>query len=138
MPRLIRKNFGKIEGGIFIPDNPTARARGIKRLEGEYCWETLERYFDQRTIPQNRYYWGVVIAILAEEFGYTKDECHEALRYQFLRIPGENGLPDKILHTSDLDTIAFNEYLENIRRWALIEYGIYIPEPNEFAIAGEG
>lgn len=136
MPRLIRKNFGKMVDGQFVPDNPKRRAAAIKKLEGSFCWETYEKHFDQRTLPQNRYYYGVVVDILAKEFGYTKDECNEALRGLFLRIPGENGKPDRILHTRDLDTADFNEYLENIRRWALIEFQIYIPEPNEVAIAG--
>lgn len=87
----------------------------------------------KRTIPENNYYWGVIVKILADYFGYTNDEMHETLKWQFLRIE-QLGKPPKIRSTADesFSTKDAEEYYENIRRWALSEYQIYIPEPNEY------
>jgi len=84
-----------------------------------------------RSLEQNRYYWGVIIKILAETWGWDAEELHEVLKFKFNKIPGENGLPDRPGSTTDLSTIDFENYLEEIRRWALTEYQIYIPLPNE-------
>jgi hypothetical protein len=90
----------------------------------------------KRTDPENRYYWGCVIRILAEEFGYTPDEMHLALKYKFVR---DGGLPDlpKIGSTANKDTAWFEWYLEQIRIWASTDFGIYIPLPNEVEIPEE-
>ena len=53
-----------------------------------------------RSLEQNRYYWGVIIKILAETWGWDTEELHEALKFKFNRIPGENGLPDRPGSTS--------------------------------------
>ena len=88
----------------------------------------------QRSIQQNRYYWGVIIKILGEDFGYDDDEMHEALKWEFLRIPGDNGKPDRVKSTRNLSTIEFENYCEKIRTWASIKFNIYIPQPNEILI----
>lgn len=97
-------------------------------------WLVIDRMRKQRSDNQNRYYWGVAIEILSEHFGYTKDEMHSALRLMFLRVPGADGKPDTIKSTTDLDTIGFEEYLSQIRDWAIIEHNCYIPLPNEVAL----
>jgi hypothetical protein len=84
----------------------------------------------QRTNEQNKYYWGVVIPILADYFGYESDEMHMVLRGKFLRIHDEKH-PDFVIakSTTKLSTTDFVEYIEVIQRWAAAEHGIYIPPP---------
>ena len=92
---------------------------------------TIKKYKKQRTEPQNRYYFGVVVDILAKELGYTKDEMHDALRDKFLKVATD--IPDLfvILSTTSLNTEEFNQYIEEIKRWAATDLSIYIPDPNE-------
>lgn len=93
-------------------------------------WCTLTRL--KRSKQQNNYYWGVVIEILANEFGYTKDEMHDTIKFIFMReeIPGK---PIHVKSTTELDTKETEELYEKIRIWSATNYGIYIPLPNETA-----
>lgn len=91
-----------------------------------------------RSNPQNRYYWGVCIALLSEHTGYTTDEIHEVLKHKFLkRVLRMLNLKQKNVEevsitesTSNLDTIQFEEYLSQVRIWAS-QLGCYLPEPHE-------
>jgi hypothetical protein len=90
-------------------------------------------------MPQNKYYWGVVVPILASEFGYYKDEMHELLRRKFLsytRVSPHTGEEELFAKsTTKLNTQEMEVYLESIRTWALSEFSVYLPLPNE--ILGE-
>ena len=60
----------------------------IDSLRGEWCWLVLEKKRSKRSGNQNRYYWGVVVAMLAEHIGYRLDEydrMHGEIAYLFLR-----------------------------------------------------
>ena len=86
----------------------------------------------QRSNAENNYYWGVIIEILRNHIGYTAEEMHEALKWKFLKRHGEKvyQLPT-IRSTADLSTVEFENYMSEIREWASIEMGCYIPLPNE-------
>lgn len=88
---------------------------------------------EARSNSQNAYYWGVIVNILSDETGYTSDEIHELLKFKFLKsnisIKGKEYITTK--STTELTTIAAEEFFSNIRQWASIELGIYIPLPNE-------
>lgn len=83
----------------------------------------------KRSNNQNNYYFGVVCKILGDYFGYTEEEMHDALKMKFLR----HGAADleTVKSTTKLNTTEFEEYLEKIRRWAITEYNVNVPLPNE-------
>lgn len=83
-----------------------------------------------RSEQQNRYYWGVVVDLLAAHTGYTSDEMHEALKMKFLRITLPN-LPDTVQSTARLTKDQFSEYIEKIQKWAATEMGCMIPDANQ-------
>ena len=86
----------------------------------------------KRTLPQNAYYWSVVIDYLRRHFGYEEQEMHDALRWQFLKVRSDDPKkPDTVKSTTDLSTKEFIEYLDTIIRWAAVEYGVVIPDPEE-------
>ncbi len=124
---------GRIEKGKVILDNPNRYLVQIARLEGQRIESVLRKQKAERSNQQNNYYWGVVIEILGGYTGYTAEEMHEALKEKFLSaIPDEHGLR-KIKSTTKLSTAEFTDYLDKIKRWAVIELGCYIPDPNEVA-----
>lgn len=93
-----------------------------------------------RTVPENSYYWGVIVEILSNEWGWHKDDVHKHLKEKFLpekMLTMKNGNGVEFVKvkekesTADLTTIEFEKYLEDIRMWASIERGIWLPEPNE-------
>ncbi len=91
-------------------------------------WCTLSRL--PRSKSQNNYYWSVIIRTLGNVFGYTDEEMHDTIKYIFLREQPV-GKPVHIKSTTELNTKEAEEFYERIRTWAAMEYGIYIPEPNE-------
>jgi hypothetical protein len=98
---------------------------------------TIKKEKSQRSLEQNRYYWGVVIKLLCEEIGLNEDELHEVLKYKFLKEHAENkvlGEVDFVKSTTDLNTKEMEEYLEKIRVWATEFLNMNIPLPNEVEI----
>jgi len=98
---------------------------------------TIERDIKRRTqgadhepSNQNGYYWSVVIPILSEHFGYLPDEVHLALKFKFLRNGGSENLP-KFRSTSSINKHEWEDLMEKIRIWALSDFDIKIPLPNE-------
>lgn len=105
----------------------------------------IKRAYRKRTIPENSYYWGVVIKMLAEEYGSNKDGVsaeewwHEAMKTMFLchieyrELHGVQVRFSRIRSTAEegFTTVDAEEYYENIRRWAADTLGFDIPEPRE-------
>jgi hypothetical protein len=97
---------------------------------------TVEKIKHSRTIQQNRYYWGVVVKLVAQHTGHDPEQIHELLKQRF--SPKWNffdnartamaGIPTS---TTRLDTLAFVEYTEKCRMWANEFLGLQIPLPGE-------
>lgn len=94
--------------------------------------------FKERSNPQNRYYWGVVVDTLSDETGYDREEMHEIIKRKFLTdyriIKGSKGQAVQVEtsnKTSTLNTKSFEDLMTRIRIWASRDLSIFIPEPNE-------
>jgi hypothetical protein len=117
-------------------DMPPA-VRGLLRLHllrmvGKPVEVTVRLAKKTRTNRQARYYFGVVVPLIAEQCGYDKQEMHELLAMRFLRVEDDpvTGAPRR-KHTPDTDTREFAEYVDACIRFAAQELGVYIPSPNE-------
>lgn len=105
----------------------------MKALKGEHA-VSIKKKRAQRSTQQSKYYWGVVIAYISEETGYTKEECHQLMQRMFLKYVKDvsDGHSETFVRsTTSLNTLEMTEYIESIRIFALSELGTYIPEPNE-------
>jgi hypothetical protein len=118
-------------GRLHLAD-PALFKRTVAQLANSRVEVTVRRRKARRTLRQNAYYWGVVVAILAEHLGYQQDEMHDALKYKFLRTEADaiEGLP-RVRSSADLNTAEFNAYVENVVTWAGAEFGVVIPDPGE-------
>jgi hypothetical protein len=118
----------------FDEQNDKAKLFNILRnLKGNHA-VAIKKDRSKRSGNQNRYYWGVVLAYLSEETGFTKEEAHQLMQRMFLRY--DKQMPDGttetfVKSTTKLNTMEMEEYLENIRIFALSDLGTYIPLPNE-------
>lgn len=77
---------------------------------------TVGPLFSARSGQANRFYWGVVIPTLAEHWGYTKDELHDALKWKFLRVDNPDFPMPTVRSTATLTTEEFQEYVNQVRR----------------------
>lgn len=98
---------------------------------------TIKKHRKDRTSDQNRYYWGVVIPILADYFGHDNaEDMHSDLKEKF--NPVESKIqPGKMIGgtTTKMSTVEFmaadDSYVERIARWAATEYQLFIPPPKK-------
>lgn len=108
----------------------------LKRLKPVRHSVCIKQVREKRSGNQSRYYQGCIVAPLAAYFGYTKDDMHEILKLKFNPIIKENRITGEIYtiggSTKELDTMAFEEYQEAIRIWALTEQDFLIKLPNEY------
>ncbi|OWK34649.1 recombination protein NinB [Fimbriiglobus ruber] len=112
----------------------------VSRLPGKRFVITLKEVKRKRSVSQNAYYWGVVIAEITKMFrdhgNYVDGEdVHEFLKLRVAKLSRMIVTPDGEVHkslgsTTKLSTMEFEVYLERVRAWAA-EYGCIIPLPNE-------
>jgi len=120
----------------------------ISGLDNQMLWEkyrqtlknTVEVIVKQpkalRSLRQNRYYWGVVVEILCEYTGYSREETHEILKAKFLSDTKKvgNEIITYARSTTTLTTKEFENYLQRIREWAIIELQVNIPDPETIVL----
>ncbi len=138
---------GKASGGKFIAENASGLKRFLDGLEGQRLTVTVQKFRKARTEKQNGFLWasGGPYATLAPELtkmshelvkqGIMKepqffdvDAVHDLMKTKFLK----RGTDDLYVigSTTELTTVEFNEYIENIAHWAA-GLGVYIAMPNE-------
>lgn len=139
--------YGKVENGKITLPGKRFKEEVTKAFEGKPIQMTVERKKKSRSPEQNKYYWGVVITILAHSFKewnpdilITPELVHEWTKERFLplitdlnidEIETPEGKKEIKLTTTKLTTVQFMDYIALIQQWAA-EYSIYIPDPNEW------
>lgn len=127
------KGFVSDDGRLLLADREAFR----KYLQGQ-CGKHVEVIVrlvkKMRSKPQNDYVHAVLFRTLANEWGWEEREMKEYLLVRFApRKHAEKG-PGKIIRTSEMTTVQLNEFCERVRRWAMIEHQVNLPEPNEVII----
>jgi len=117
---MILKFHGEVQNGKFYPDIVEPFKNAFIPHEGKRVTVTVGRQRKPRSGKQNRYLHGVVIEMLANHLGYEKEEMKGIIKWIF-----------KVKHTSDLSTVEDEELCERIRRWAVKEFNLVIPDPNQ-------
>ena len=128
---------GTIEKGKLLLDQPQKYLIQISALNGKKVELILRKKRNPRSLRQNAFYWGVVIEILSNHFGYEPEEMHNALKFQFLRFRSDKS-PDlvSVKSTTRLSTEEFNNYVNRVVIWAAQEHGIFIPDPRQVEYGG--
>ncbi len=112
----------------------------LRAFAGKDVSLTAKRYAKQRSNPQNRYYYGVVLPIVVTFFkSYGNDvspeEVHEYLKREVGGLVKDIVLPDgseyRVTQSStEADKLAWEDWMTAIRTWAS-KYQVFIPLPNE-------
>ena len=124
---------GRVESGRVVWDSPAEAARWTRALEGERVQISIRKWRGRRSDQSNRYYWGDVVAIIAEHCGYEPEEAHDALKVLFLTDHAAEAPLPRVKSTAALNTTEFCEYIDRVKRWAATDLGLVIPEPGEVA-----
>ncbi len=112
--------------------------------EGEYKVFVCDSKIT-RSIQANRYYWGIVIPLIAGHVGMNKEDLHELLKFKFNKgivLDPESGEVLEIPKTTtNLKVAEFQSYIEAVKQWATEFLGVIFPEvdelPNEISVLYE-
>ena len=115
--------------------------RGLKTFRDGPVTVRIERKRASRSKQQNKYWWGVCIALVSEHTGYSPEEVHEIAKQLFLpkRLAVANGngeiVGEYVLGGSSgkLDVVEFGEFMERFKQWAAETLDVVIPDPSERA-----
>ena len=122
---------GTVEKGKLILDKPNKYLVKLASLEGKKIELVIRKKKSQRSIQQNRAYFGIAVEILSNHTGFSKDEIHDALKQKFAsRTDDKTGLTI-VESTAKMTTIRFMEYYAGIQQWAAEFLNCFIPSPNE-------
>jgi hypothetical protein len=130
---------GTISEGKLLLDKGEKFRQYLHGLNGKRVQVSVEKIKHSRTIQQNRYYFAVVVKLIAQHTGHDPEQIHELLktlhspRWHFLS--GDTFARDRSIPTSTarLDTLEFVDYTERCRAWANEFLGLSIPLPKEVA-----
>jgi len=137
----------RVEDGVIVPLHKVLMRRLLRRYEASEEKEavllqvTVGKLVRSRSAKQNRYYWGVAIPTIRahhkRETGenISQDELHTyhlnvvmGLKPEVKTILGEEVVSFNIKRTSDMTTVEFTDFIDNlIKFWA--ERGCEIPVP---------
>ena len=94
---------------------------------------TVTPWKSTTSTPQFRYYYGVVLELIAEETGIDKDSLDTILKSKFLyEYTLIGGVAEKRpLSKTEVTTDIFCKYVDEVVRWAQKFLALVIPEPNE-------
>ena len=103
--------------------------------DGKY---EIDKRKTKRSTDQNKYWWGVVVKLIADwlrSYGndVTDNDVHEFLKMKYLgkrevNINGKNF--ERYRGTSELTTIEFADMIAKVQR-DFAEKGLIIPDPNQ-------
>lgn len=99
----------------------------LKDLKGEYVIK-LKKKSKGRSLQENKYYWGVVLAYISNYTGHNTLTIHEFLKHEF--IPYVKFEDDYRLTTTDLTHDQIWEYIDKIRHWAKDFLNLDVPDPD--------
>ena len=105
----------------------------ICRYEDKIVEVTIKEYKPKRSNQLNQYYWGVVVKLISEYTGYTKEETHELLKQTFLKkkILIDDEWYDTTDSTTKLNNKEMLEFIDEVKIWASQTLNVYIPDPHE-------
>jgi len=100
---------------------------------------SIEKETHSRSLKQNAYYHGVIVAAVSETTGYEPDEAHEVLKHfcnpKVVTVTNrETGVAEEVRiggSTASLTVEDFAAFCSRCQRWAAETLSCYIPDPNE-------
>ena len=112
------KFAGKIKQGKLTLDDNLGFKDYLYLIEGDVHLEIKPA--EKVRSPQQNAYYRVIIRILSKELGYTEQEMHETIKEKY-----------NIGSTKQLSVEEFTELIEIIKRWAVIDMGIVLPNARQ-------
>ena len=120
---------GAVAGGKLMLDARKLFDTWLAKFEGKRVTLTLDEEADPQSQEQRGYWRGVLIPLLAEEFGYGRweyDAVHDAV---MRTLRGEHGPLKARLSMAKMSKAEVSALIDDCRAWALTDYSIVTPDP---------
>lgn len=118
--------------------DPSAWRAAVARAKGRDVWVTMVRQQHNRTMSQNKYYWGVVVDMIAGYIGESPQDTHALLKAKFLPVREVELLDGQRLtmppSTTLLNVEQFTTFIEAVRVWSAQFLGLSIPDANQVEV----
>ena len=130
---IIPKFKAAVLEGKLVFEEPDLYEMWLGCLNNKKVEVVVRKPEKKRTDKQNAYYWAVLVRMIADDTGDDTESTHFFLKSLFLK-------DYKIVNrkrytivgsTKKLNTIKFEKYNNQIRKWAAEELNLSIPEPKE-------
>lgn len=125
-----------LDGKFLLEESERDRRRVyFESLAGKSVEIIVRKVRVQRSVDQNAYIHGVVIPPLADHCGYSTAEMKFVLMgecWGWKTIAPGREIPEKI-HTSDMTVEEATRFIDWVIPWAMEQFNIPIPLPNEAA-----
>lgn len=121
----------------FSPEEESRLHKWLLSHEGDYEF-VIRKKFNKRSLPQNAYFHGVVLPMIADAMGEENlAEVKAILKTKFLSkekvLAGKENQFETVQivgRTSKLKTDTFGFFVEKCRMWASKFLGVNIPDPD--------
>ena len=121
-----------------VDDNGTLRLQSIdlfrgwlRRLKGRPVRITVKSATRRKSSSQLGYLFGVLYPVIADELGYRVyevEDVHDAIMRELRGLkPDPNPLKLRV-SLADMSHEQVSEYIEDVRHWAVTQYGIVTPD----------
>lgn len=127
--------LGTAKEGELIYDEPKAVEEYLRYDVPGKVEVIIRKPKNKRTLPQNKYYWSVIVEMISNETGNSKDDIHKLLKYEFLSEVADIPSGEEYLYirsSTELTTIEWEDYNKKCRMWASDNLNMFIPKPNEY------
>lgn len=110
----------------------------LRSMEGREVEIVIKK--KTRSLKQNAYWFGILTKYVLPQFrdagsNWSVFELHEMIMNELGYVDAKVAPNGKIYasrqHSSDFDTQIWEEFMERARALLAIDYGIYVPLPNE-------
>jgi len=126
--------LARVEEGKLVFEQTHRVRRHVRSLEGKLVEVVIRRLRSLRSIQQNKYWHAVPVTIMSEYMGEDHMATHYALLGECFGYHWNEKLYKEIPNrgsSSALTVEDFSHLIEWCPPWALHEYSVEIPLPNE-------
>ena len=104
----------------------------LQALAGREIEITIGPKVRENSRPQQKYYRGMVVPMIAVQIGETVQNTHEILQYKFFTETDDKGFTRvRSTKLGEWATVEWEEKMTEIRQWAQDFLSLSIPLPNE-------
>ena len=125
------------DGKLFVDARGLFLAH-LKRLANQPIQVIVKKMGRPKSTNQLGYLFGVLYPVIAEELGYKSYEVEEVHDACMRAVRGLKPEPNPLLLRESLrdhDHQYTSDYIEDLRHWAVTEYGIVTPDADKAVAA---